>query len=70
MTVTVEEKAYLFEKFHNLEEIREVALRMKCGKIDLEKVKHFKTKEQLVQYLKERNCPALRYLEAKIYSSK
>jgi hypothetical protein len=66
----IEERAYLFEKMHNLEEIREVALRMKCGKIDLELVKRFKTKEQLVAYLKSRDCPALRHLEAKLYCGK
>ena len=65
----IEEKAYLFEKNATLEQIREVALRMKCGKLDLEMVKKFKTKEQLMKYLKERDCPALRHLEAKLYCS-
>jgi hypothetical protein len=64
-----EERAYLFEKTHDLEQIREVALRMKCGKIDMEFVRSVKTKEQLVKYLKSRDCPALRHLEAKLFSS-
>lgn len=67
---TIEGKVLLFEKYHDLEQIREVALRMKCGKLDLELVKRFKTKEQLVKYLKSRDCPALRHLEQKLYCSK
>lgn len=66
----IEERAMLFEKYHDLEQIREVALRMKCGKIDLDLVRKFKTKEQLVAYLKERDCPALRHLEAKLFTNK
>lgn len=65
----IEERALLFEKYHNLEQIREVALRMKCGKLDMDLVRRFKTKEQLVEYLKKQDCPALRYLESKLYST-
>jgi len=61
------ERAYLFEKIHHLEDIREVALRMKCGKIDHELVKQFKTKEQLVEYLHFCKCPALIHLESKLF---
>jgi hypothetical protein len=62
---TKREKAYLFEKNATLEEIRNIALRMKCQKIDLEYVRDVKTKEQLVDYLHSRQCPALLHLEAK-----
>lgn len=62
----IEEKASkVYESKHGLEEIRTTALRMKCNKIDMELVKAFKTKEQLVEYLKSRDCPALKKLESK-----
>ncbi len=63
---TRDTKAYLFEKDSTLEEIRSAALRMRCGKIDLETVRACQTKEQLLDYLRSRNCPALKYLEAKM----
>jgi hypothetical protein len=62
-------KAYLFERFASLEQIRDVALRMKCGKLDLEVVRAMKTKEQLIEYLRSKDCPALLHLEAKMYPS-
>jgi hypothetical protein len=62
-------KAYLFEKIASLEQIRDVALRMRCGKLDMDIVKAMKTKEQLVEYLRSKDCPALRHLEAKMYPS-
>jgi hypothetical protein len=58
------EKAYLFEKTHTLDQIKEVALRMLCGKIDKELVKKFQVKEELIAYLRSRNCPALVHLES------
>lgn len=61
-------KAYLFEKTATLEEIRAAAMRMRCGKIDLETVRVCTTKEQLLDYLRSRRCPALSYLEAKLIS--
>ena len=60
-------KAYLFEKTHDLEQIRQVALRMKCGKLDMDIVRSMKTKEQLLEYLHSKDCPALIYLEASLY---
>ncbi len=60
-------KAYLFEKTHDLEQIRQVALRMKCGKLDMDMVRSIKTKEQLLEYLHAKDCPALIYLEARMY---
>lgn len=59
-------KAYLFERTHSLEQIREVALRMMCGKIDKEHVRRIQTKEQLIQYLHSCKCPALIHLEASL----
>jgi len=58
------EKAYLFEKTHTLDQIKEVALRMLCGKIDKELVKKFQVKEELIAYLRSRKCPALVHLES------
>ena len=63
---TRDTKAYLFEKTATLEDIRSTALRMKCGKIDMEVVRACQTKEQLLDYLRSRNCPALKHLEAKL----
>jgi hypothetical protein len=63
----IKEKAYLFEKVASLEQIRDVALRMKCGKLDMDVVKAIKTKEQMIAYLRSKDCPALLVLEAKMY---
>ena len=60
-------KASLFEKTHDLEQIRQIALRMKCGKLDMDIVRSMKTKEQLLEYLHSKDCPALIYLEAMQY---
>jgi len=65
MNAEIIRKAYLFEKIASLEQIREVALRMKCGKLDMDIVRVMKTKEQLVDYLRSKDCPALLYLESK-----
>ena len=67
MAEEVKEKAYLFEKLASFEQIRDVALRMKCGKLDLDYVREIKTKEQLVAYLRSKDCPALLLLESKMY---
>jgi len=56
----------VFERTATLEEIRDAALRAQCGKLDREYVMAVKTKEQLLEYLKGRDCPALKYLEAKL----
>jgi hypothetical protein len=63
------EKAYLFERTHTLEQIREVALRMKCGKLDMDMIRAIKTKEQMIQYLHSCKCPALIHLEASMIPS-
>lgn len=42
-------------------------MRVQCGKVDLDKVKSFKVKEQLVDYLQSADCPALRHLEARYF---
>jgi hypothetical protein len=68
--MTVLRDAYLFERYATLEEIREVALRMLCGKIDKEVVRQFKLKEELVSYLHACECPALRILEAKCWAQR
>jgi len=47
---------------HDLETIRNLALRMKCGKLDMDFVRDVKTKQQLVEYLIKRDCPALKLL--------
>ena len=60
------EKAYLFEKSHSLEQIKETALRMLCGKIDKELVQKFQVKEELIKYLRSRKCPALIHLESSL----
>jgi len=57
-------QAKLFEKLYSFEEIQNIALRMKCGKIDLDFVRRIKTKDQLIEYLRSKDCPALLYLEA------
>jgi hypothetical protein len=58
------ERAYLFERTHTLEQIREVALRMKCGKLDMDVIRAIKTKEQMIDYLHSKDCPALIHLES------
>jgi hypothetical protein len=64
--MNTKQKSYLFEKSHSLEEIREVAMRMNCGKIDKELVKRFQVKEELIAYLHSRKCPALVHLESSL----
>lgn len=63
------DKAYLFERTHTLEQIREVALRMKCKRIDLDYVRQIKTKDQMIDYLHSKDCPALIHLEASMIPS-
>jgi hypothetical protein len=65
----VKHRAYAFEKSHSLEQIRSVALRTMCGKLDRELVMRFKIKEELVEYLHSKNCPALMYLESSMLPS-
>lgn len=60
------EKAYLFERTHTLDQIKEVAMRMLCGKIDKDLVQKFQVKEELIAYLRSRNCPALIHLESSL----
>ena len=56
----------VFERTATFEEIKDAALRTKCGKIDYEKVRAMTNKEQLLAYLRARECPALKYLESKL----
>ena len=56
----------VFEHTATFEQIKDAALRTRCGKIDHEKVRAMTNKEQLLAYLKERECPALKYLESKL----
>lgn len=66
ITEEVRRQAYLFEQTSTIEQIRDAALRMQCGKIDKELVKRFKVKEELVDYLRSRDCPALIWLQAQM----
>jgi hypothetical protein len=56
----------VFERIATFEEIKDAALRTRCGKIDHEVVRSMTNKEQLLAYLRARECPALKYLEAKL----
>lgn len=57
-------KAILYEQTHDLETIRSLALRMKCGKLDFDTLRSIKTKQQMIFYLRTAKCPALNLLEA------
>jgi hypothetical protein len=56
----------VFEHTATFEQIKDAALRTRCGKIDHEVVRSMTNKEQLLAYLQSRECPALKYLEAKL----
>jgi uncharacterized protein with ATP-grasp and redox domains len=64
MSPEIIKKAVEFEKSHDLETIRSIALRMKCGKLDYETLRRIKTKDQMIFYLRTAKCPALNLLEA------